>query len=92
MTIWDLLGYFFVAIILLWIISSAIKIVREYERGVVFRLGRYVGTKGPGLFFILPLADKFNKVDLRILAFDIPKQRVITRDNVSVDVDAAVYY
>lgn len=92
MTIWDLLSYFFVAIIILWIISSAIKIVREYERGVIFRLGRYVGTKGPGLFFIIPLADKFVKVDLRILAFDIPKQRVITRDNVSVDVDAAVYY
>ncbi len=92
MTIWDLLGYFFVGIIILWIISSAIKIVREYERGVVFRLGRYVGTKGPGLFFVVPLADKFIKVDLRILAFDIPKQRVITKDNVSVDVDAAVYY
>jgi regulator of protease activity HflC (stomatin/prohibitin superfamily) len=92
MTILDMLGYFFVAIIILWIISSAIKIVREYERGVIFRLGRYVGTKGPGLFFIVPLADKFIKVDLRILAFDIPKQRVITKDNVSVDVDAAVYY
>ena len=92
MTVWDLLGYFFVAMILLWIISSAIKVVREYERGVVFRLGRYIGTKGPGLFFVLPLADKFVKVDLRILAFDIPKQRVITKDNVSVDVDAAVYY
>lgn len=92
MTIWDLLGYFFVGIIILWIISSAIKIVREYERGVIFRLGRYVGTKGPGLFFVVPLADKFIKVDLRILAFDIPKQRVITKDNVSVDVDAAVYY
>jgi regulator of protease activity HflC (stomatin/prohibitin superfamily) len=92
MTVWDLLGYLFVAIIILWIISSAIKIVREYERGVIFRLGRYVGTKGPGLFFVVPLADKFIKVDLRILAFDIPKQRVITKDNVSVDVDAAVYY
>ena len=92
MTIWDLVGYFFVGIIILWIISSAIKIAREYERGVIFRLGRYVGTKGPGLFFVVPLADKFIKVDLRILAFDIPKQRVITRDNVSVDVDAAVYY
>ena len=92
MTIWDLLGYFFVGIIILWIISSAIKIVREYERGVIFRLGRYVGTKGPGLFFVVPLADKFIKVDLRILAFDIPKQRVITKGNVSVDVDAAVYY
>ena len=92
MTIWDLLGYFFVGIIILWIISSAIKIAREYERGVIFRLGRYVGTKGPGLFFVVPLADKFIKVDLRILAFDIPKQRVITKDNVSVDVDAAVYY
>jgi regulator of protease activity HflC (stomatin/prohibitin superfamily) len=74
------------------ILSSAIKVVREYERGVIFRLGRLIGAKGPGLFFIVPIADKFIKIDLRTVAFDVPKQRIITRDNVSVDVDAAVYY
>jgi regulator of protease activity HflC (stomatin/prohibitin superfamily) len=79
-------------IIVVSILSSAIKVVREYERGVIFRLGRLIGAKGPGLFFIVPLVDKFVKIDLRIVAFDIPKQRVITKDNVSVDVDAAVYY
>ena len=92
MSIVDLVGYFFLGIIVLWIVSAAIKVVREYERGVIFRLGRFIGVKGPGLFFIVPIADNFIKVDLRILAFDIPKQRVITKDNVSVDVDAAVYY
>ncbi len=92
MTIFDIVGYFFLLIIILWILSASIKVVREYERGVIFRLGRFVGAKGPGLFFVIPIADRFVKVDLRILAFDIPKQRVITKDNVSVDVDAAVYY
>ena len=92
MTAIELIGYFFLAIVLLWILSAAIKVVREYERGVIFRLGRFIGVKGPGLFLIVPVADNFVKIDLRILAFDIPKQRVITRDNVSVDVDAAVYY
>jgi len=84
--------YFILAAIILWIFSSAIKVVREYERGVVFRLGRFVGAKGPGLFFVIPIADRFVKIDLRVVAIDIPKQRVITKDNVSVDVDAAVYY
>ncbi|MEM2107117.1 MAG: SPFH domain-containing protein [Candidatus Bathyarchaeia archaeon] len=79
-------------IIVLWILSASIKVVREYERGVVFRLGRFIGAKGPGLFIIVPIADRFIKIDLRIVAFDIPKQRVVTKDNVSVDVDAAVYY
>ncbi|WP_455368041.1 slipin family protein [[Eubacterium] cellulosolvens] len=92
MTIFDIIGYFFLLVIVLWILSASIKVVREYERGVIFRLGRFVGAKGPGLFFVIPIADRFVKVDLRILAFDIPKQRVITKDNVSVDVDAAVYY
>ncbi|MEM2983203.1 MAG: SPFH domain-containing protein [Candidatus Bathyarchaeia archaeon] len=91
-TILDLLGYFILIIIVLWILSASIKVVREYERGVVFRLGRFIGAKGPGLFFIVPIADRFIKIDLRIVAFDIPKQRVVTKDNVSVDVDAAVYY
>ncbi|MBS7625818.1 slipin family protein [Candidatus Bathyarchaeota archaeon] len=88
----DLLGYFILIIIVLWILSASIKVVREYERGVVFRLGRFIGAKGPGLFFIVPIADRFIKIDLRIVAFDISKQRVVTKDNVSVDVDAAVYY
>jgi regulator of protease activity HflC (stomatin/prohibitin superfamily) len=92
MTVLDVVGYLFLLIILLWILSTAIKVVREYERGVIFRLGRFIGVKGPGLFLIVPIADRFNKIDLRILAFDIPKQRVITKDNVSVDVDAAVYH
>ena len=85
-------GYFVMLILVLIILSSSIKVVREYERGVIFRIGRYVGSKGPGLFLIIPIADKFIKIDLRILATDVPKQRVITKDNVSVDVDAAVYY
>jgi len=84
--------YFILVVMILWIFSSAIKIVREYERGVIFRLGRFAGAKGPGLFFIIPIADRFVKIDLRVVAIDIPKQRVITKDNVSVDVDAAVYY
>jgi regulator of protease activity HflC (stomatin/prohibitin superfamily) len=84
--------YFILMVIILWILSTAIKIVREYERGVIFRLGRFAGAKGPGLFFVIPMADRFVKIDLRVVAFDIPKQRVITKDNVSVDVDAAVYY
>jgi regulator of protease activity HflC (stomatin/prohibitin superfamily) len=90
--IFSLFLYVIVFIIILWILSSSIKIVKEYERGVIFRLGRFVGVKGPGIFFIIPMVDKFVKVDLRVVAFDIPKQRVITKDNVSVDVDAAVYY
>lgn len=78
--------------IILSILSASIKIVKEFERAVIFRLGRLLGAKGPGLFFIIPVVDKFFKVDLRVVAADVPKQRVITRDNVSVDVDAVVYY
>jgi regulator of protease activity HflC (stomatin/prohibitin superfamily) len=84
--------YFFLVMIIIWILASAIKVVREYERGVIFRLGRFAGAKGPGIFFVIPIADRFVKIDLRVMAIDIPKQRVITKDNVSVDVDAAVYY
>ena len=84
--------YLIPLIILLAILSSAIRVVREYERGVIFRLGRFIGAKGPGLFFIIPFADKFVKIDLRTVAFDVPSQRVVTKDNVSVNVDAVVYY
>ncbi|MFQ6105922.1 MAG: slipin family protein [Candidatus Hydrothermarchaeaceae archaeon] len=74
------------------LISSAVKIVREYERGVIFRLGRLVGAKGPGLFFIIPIIDKMIKVDLRVITFNVPAQDVITKDNVPAKVDAVVYF
>jgi len=70
----------------------AIKIVQEYERGVIFRLGRLVGARGPGLFFILPIVERMVKVDLRVVTMDVPRQDVITRDNVTVKVDAVVYF
>ncbi len=70
----------------------AVKIVQEYERGVIFRLGRLVGARGPGLFFILPLVERMVKVDLRVVTMDIPRQDVITKDNVTVKVDAVVYF
>jgi regulator of protease activity HflC (stomatin/prohibitin superfamily) len=81
-----------VIVIVLWFLSSSLKVIKEYERAVIFRLGRLLGAKGPGLFFIIPFADNFIKVDLRILTFDVPKQTVITRDNVTAAVDAVVYY
>ncbi|MBC7093820.1 slipin family protein [Candidatus Bipolaricaulota bacterium] len=80
-----------VALVLLFF-ASAIKIVREYERGVIFRLGRLVGAKGPGLFLIIPIVDKMVKVDLRTITLDVPPQEVITRDNVPVNVNAVVYF
>jgi len=70
----------------------AIKVVQEYERGVIFRLGRLVGARGPGLFFILPFVERMVKVDLRIVTMDVPRQDVITQDNVTVKVDAVVYF
>lgn len=88
----NIVVYLIVAIIILWFLSSAIKIVKEYERAVIFRLGRLLGAKGPGLFFIIPLIDSMRKVDLRVLTFDVPKQMIITKDNVTVAVDAVVYY
>jgi regulator of protease activity HflC (stomatin/prohibitin superfamily) len=72
--------------------GMAIRIVQEYERGVIFRLGRLVGAKGPGLFFIIPFIDKMRKVDLRVITLDVPSQEAITKDNVTVRVDAVVYY
>ena len=74
------------------LLASAIKVVKEYERVVVFRLGRLRGAKGPGLVFVIPFIDTFTKVDLRVITIDVPRQEVITRDNVSVTVDAVVYY
>src|SRR5439155_44434 len=71
---------------------SEVKIVQEYERGVICRLGRLVGARGPGLFFILPFVERMVKVDLRVVTMDVPRQDVITKDNVTVKVDAVVYF
>ena len=79
----------FVAIMLL---SSAIRILREYERGVIFRLGRLVGAKGPGLILLIPLVDRMMKVSLRVVTMDIPPQDVITKDNVTIKVNAVLYF
>ncbi len=79
-------------IIVVIFLAMSIKIVREYERAVIFRLGRLIGAKGPGLFFIIPFIDNFVKIDLRITTADVPEQQVITKDNVTVGVDAVVYY
>jgi regulator of protease activity HflC (stomatin/prohibitin superfamily) len=81
-----------VVILLLGLLSSAIKIVQEYERGVIFRLGRLVGAKGPGLFFIIPIVDRMVKVDLRVVTLEIPSQEAITKDNVTVKVNAVAFF
>ncbi len=87
MQIWGVLAFFIILIL-----SQAIKILREYERGVVFRLGRLAGTKGPGLVLIIPFIDKLVRVSLRTVAMDVPPQDVITKDNVSVKVNAVLYF
>jgi regulator of protease activity HflC (stomatin/prohibitin superfamily) len=82
----------FLILVVISAIASAIKVVQEYERGVIFRLGRLVGAKGPGLFFIIPIIDRMVKVDLRVVTLDVPSQEAITRDNVTVKVNAVVFF
>ena len=77
---------------LIIIVVTSVRVVQEYERGVIFRLGRVVGAKGPGLFFVLPFVDKMQKVDLRTITLDVPSQEAITADNVTVTVNAVVYF
>ena len=81
-----------VIVILGLILASAIRILKEYERGVIFRLGRLIGEKGPGLILLIPIIDKMQKVSLRLVVLDVPPQDVITRDNVSIKVNAVVYF
>jgi regulator of protease activity HflC (stomatin/prohibitin superfamily) len=78
--------------IIVFVVISAIRIVDEYERGVIFRLGRVIGAKGPGLFFIIPVVDKMVKVNLQTVTMDIPPQDVITKDNVTIRVNAVAYF
>ena len=81
-----------IIVLAIFFLSSAIRILNEYERGVIFRLGRVIGAKGPGLIILIPILDKMIKVDLRTVTMDVPAQDVITRDNVSVKVNAVVYF
>jgi regulator of protease activity HflC (stomatin/prohibitin superfamily) len=81
-----------ILIIVIIILSQAIKILREYERGVIFRLGRLVGAKGPGLILLIPIIDKMVRVSLRVITMDVPPQEVITKDTVPVKVNAVIYF
>lgn len=79
-------------ILAIGLLISGVKIIREYERAVVFRLGRLVGTRGPGIIYVIPLFEQWSKIDLRIVTMDIPPQEIITRDNVTVRVNAVCYF
>jgi regulator of protease activity HflC (stomatin/prohibitin superfamily) len=88
----DYLAYLVLAVIVILFFTSAIRILREYERGVVFTLGRFTGVKGPGLIILIPFVQQMVRVDLRVVVEDVPPQDVISRDNVSVKVNAVLYY
>ncbi len=81
-----------IAILVVIFLATSVKMVPEYERAVIFRLGRAIGAKGPGLFILVPIIDRMQRVDLRTVTFDVPTQDIITKDNVSVSVDAVVYF
>ena len=86
------MGYVLLITVIVVILASALRILNEYERGVIFRLGRAIGVKGPGLIILIPVIDRMVKVSLRIVAMDVPPQDVITRDNVSIKVNAVIYF
>ncbi len=90
--LWTLFVATVIIMIIFWFVRSSIKIVPEYERGVIFRLGRVQGAKGPGLFFIIPIIDRLLRVDLRTITIDVPSQETITRDNVTIRVNAVCYF
>ena len=81
-----------IVVAVLAILFMSVKVVSEYERGVIFRVGRLIGGKGPGLFFLIPFIDRMVKVDLRVITMDVPSQEVITKDNVTVRVNAVIYF
>jgi regulator of protease activity HflC (stomatin/prohibitin superfamily) len=81
-----------VAVLAITMLPSAVRILREYERGVIFRLGKLIGAKGPGLVLLIPIVDRMVRMDLRVVTIDVPKQEVMTRDNVPATVDAVVYF
>ena len=84
--------YIVATLVLVWLLRTSLRIVKEYERGVIFRLGRVTGVKGPGLFWLIPLVDQMRPVDLRVVTLDVPTQEAITKDNVTVKVNAVCYF
>ena len=88
----DYLSYLLLVVVVVMFLATAIRILREYERGIVFTLGRFTGVKGPGLIILIPFAQQMVKVDLRVVVQDVPPQDVITRDNVTVKVNAVLYF
>ena len=87
--LWSPIGVIIVALIIL---PQAIKITTEYERGVIFRLGRFAEIRGPGLFFIIPIIERMNRIDLRVITLDVPSQEVVSKDNIPIKVDAVLYF
>jgi len=85
-------GLSIVILFLLFIMANSLRVLREYERGVIFRLGRLIGEKGPGLIFLIPIVDRMVKVSLRVVAMDVPPQDVFTHDNISIKVNAVLYF
>ena len=89
----DLLSWLIpIALLAIIVLPTAVRILREYERGVIFRLGKLLRAKGPGIIFLIPLVDRMVRMDLRVVTIDVPKQEIMTRDNVPVTVDAVVYF
>lgn len=86
------LPFLTILILLFFLLYSSVKVLKEYERGVVFRLGRLIGAKGPGIFLLIPIVDRMTKVSLRTVVLDVPPQDIITKDNVSIKVNAVVYF
>jgi regulator of protease activity HflC (stomatin/prohibitin superfamily) len=81
-----------VILFLLWLLPAIVRVLNEYERGVIFRLGRFAGVKGPGLVILVPIVDKMMKVDMRVVTLDVPPQEVVTKDNVPIKVNAVAYF
>ena len=81
-----------IGIVFLFVLMQSVRILREYERGVIFRLGKLQGAKGPGVIFLIPLVDRMVKMDLRVVTIDVAKQEIMTKDNVPATVDAVVYF
>ena len=94
MKLFGTLGPFVIVIVVLavFILPQAVRILREYERGVIFRLGKLQGAKGPGMIFLIPVVDKMVRMDLRVVTIDVPKQEIMTKDNVPATVDAVIYF
>ena len=91
-TINALVPWLIVLLFMVVLLAMSVRVVAEYERGVIFRLGRLIGAKGPGIFLLIPFVDRMVKMDLRVVVMDVPAQEVITRDNVTVRVNAVIYF